>query len=107
MDDKVRGRNWKSLSIDLPSSTISLLSDESDETQASLSLASGVHSVVTNVASYATFNNRSLNFILNSEEKLSLTNTGLKTKTVLCLSFLCPCFVLIQKFGYFFHDQHC
>ena len=35
----------------------SLLSDKSDETQASLSLASGVHSVVTKVASNATFNN--------------------------------------------------
>ena len=32
---KVRGRNWKSRSIDLTSSTISLLSDKSDETQAS------------------------------------------------------------------------
>ena len=104
MDDKVRGRIWKSLSIDLPCSTISLLSDKFDETQASLSLASGVQSVVINVASYATFN---INFILNSEEKLSLINTGLKTETVLCLSFLRPCFVLIQKFGYFFHDQHC
>ena len=49
----------------LPSSTSSLLSDKSDETQASLSLVSGVHSVVTNVASYATFNNCSINFILN------------------------------------------
>ena len=53
-------------SIDLPSSTSSLLSDKSDETQASLSLASGVHSV-TNVASNATFNNCSTNFILNSK----------------------------------------
>ena len=44
----------------------SLLSDKSDETQESLSLASGVHSVVTNVASNATFNNCSINFILNS-----------------------------------------
>ena len=35
LDNKVHGRNWKSFDIDLPSSTSSLLSDKSDETQAS------------------------------------------------------------------------